>query len=212
VGYEEGGLLTDVIRKTPHAVLLLDEVEKAHQDIYNVLLQIMDYATLTDNAGRKADFRNVVLIMTSNAGAREIGKTSIGFGERLQGDDAIDEAVERIFAPEFRNRLDKVVAFGGLDEEKMLLIVDKELRVFQDKLAEKGVALEVTLECRKHLAHLGFSPEFGARNVARVVQQRIKNFFVDSVLFGELSKGGKAVADLAAGEVVIRTEPKAPSS
>jgi len=212
VGYEEGGLLTDVIRKTPHAVLLLDEVEKAHQDIYNVLLQIMDYATLTDNAGRKADFRNVVLIMTSNAGARELGKTSIGFGERRQGEDAIDEAVERIFAPEFRNRLDKVVAFGGLDEAMMLLIVDKELRVFQDKLAEKGVALEVTPECRKQLAHLGFSPEFGARNVARVVQQHIKNYFVDSVLFGELSKGGKAVADLADGKVVIRTEPKVPEA
>ena len=116
VGYEEGGLLTDAIRKTPHAVLLLDEVEKAHQDVYNVLLQIMDYATLTDNAGRKADFRNVILIMTSNAGAREIGQASIGFGERRRGEDAVEEAVERIFAPEFRNRLDKVVSFNALDE------------------------------------------------------------------------------------------------
>jgi ATP-dependent Clp protease ATP-binding subunit ClpA len=208
VGYEEGGLLTDAIRKTPHAVLLLDEVEKAHQDIYNVLLQIMDYATLTDNAGRKADFRNVILIMTSNAGAREIGKASIGFGERRQGDEAVDDAVQRIFAPEFRNRLDKVVTFNALDEGIMLAIVDKELRVFQEKLAEKGVVLEVSEECRRHLAHLGFSPEFGARNVARVVQQKIKDHFVDSVLFGELAKGGKAVADLADGEVVIRTEPK----
>jgi ATP-dependent Clp protease ATP-binding subunit ClpA len=209
VGYEEGGLLTDAIRKTPHAVLLLDEVEKAHQDIYNVLLQIMDYATLTDNAGRKADFRNVVLIMTSNAGAREIGQASIGFGERRQGEEAIDDAVERIFAPEFRNRLDKVVTFNALDEAIMLAIVDKELRVFQEKLAEKGVSLEVTQECRRHLAKLGFSREFGARNVARIVQEKIKNYFVDSVLFGELAKGGKAVADLADGEVVIRTEPKA---
>ena len=207
VGYEEGGLLTDAIRKTPHAVLLLDEIEKAHQDVYNVLLQIMDYATLTDNAGRKADFRNVILIMTSNAGAREIGKASIGFGERRRGEDAVEEAVERIFAPEFRNRLDKVVSFNSLDEERMLLIVDKELRVFQAKLAEKGVTLEVTPECRKHLAALGYSPEFGARNVARVVQDKIKKFFVDSVLFGELKGGGKAVVDFTGGEVVIRTEP-----
>lgn len=208
VGYEEGGLLTDAIRKTPHAVLLLDEVEKAHQDIYNVLLQIMDYATLTDNAGRKADFRNVILIMTSNAGAREIGQASIGFGERRRGEDAIDEAVERIFAPEFRNRLDRVVTFNALDENVMLSIVDKELRAFQEKLAEKNVSLEVTAECRRHLARLGYSREFGARNAARVVQQKVKDYFVDSVLFGELAKGGKAVVDLADGEVVIRTEPR----
>ncbi len=209
VGYEEGGLLTDAIRKTPHAVLLLDEVEKAHQDVYNVLLQIMDYATLTDNAGRKADFRNVILIMTSNAGAREIGQASIGFGDRKRGEDAVEDAVERIFAPEFRNRLDKVVSFRALDESIMLSIVDKELKVFQEKLAEKGVSLEVTPECRKHLASLGYSPEFGARNVARVVQDKIKKFFVDSVLFGELKGGGKAVADLDGGEVVIRTGPQA---
>jgi ATP-dependent Clp protease ATP-binding subunit ClpA len=182
-------------------------VEKAHQDIYNVLLQIMDYATLTDNAGRKADFRNVILIMTSNAGAREIGQASIGFGDRKRGEDAVEDAVERIFAPEFRNRLDKVVSFRALDETIMLSIVDKELKVFQEKLAEKGVTLEVTQECRKRLAALGYSPEFGARNVARVVQDKIKKFFVDSVLFGELKGGGKAIADLADGEVVIRTEP-----
>jgi ATP-dependent Clp protease ATP-binding subunit ClpA len=209
VGYEEGGLLTDAIRKTPHAVLLLDEVEKAHQDIYNVLLQIMDYATLTDNAGRKADFRNVILIMTSNAGAREIGQASIGFGERRRGEDAVEEAVERIFAPEFRNRLDKVVSFNSLDERIMLSIVDKELKSFQEKLSEKGVVLEVSEACRRHLATLGYSPEFGARSVARVLQDKIKRFFVDSVLFGELKGGGKAVADLENGEVVIRTVSKA---
>jgi len=210
VGYEEGGLLTDAIRKTPHAVLLLDEVEKAHQDVYNVLLQIMDYATLTDNAGRKADFRNVILIMTSNAGAREIGQASIGFGERRRGEDAVEEAVERIFAPEFRNRLDKVVSFDALDQTIMLSIVDKELQAFKEKLSEKGVSLEVSPECRQHLASLGYSPEFGARNVARVVQDKIKKFFVDSVLFGELKAGGQAVADLEGGEVVIRTVPKVP--
>jgi len=208
VGYEEGGLLTDVIRKTPHAVLLLDEIEKAHQDIFNVLLQVMDYATLTDNQGRKADFRNVIVIMTSNAGAREIGKTSIGFVERTTGGEAIADAVQRIFAPEFRNRLDKVVGFNHLDEEIVLQIVDKELRAFEAQLAEKGVSLEVTLECRRWLAHKGFSSEFGARNIARLIQDKIKTYFVDAVLFGELAGGGKAVADLVDEEVVIKPAKK----
>ena len=206
VGYEEGGLLTDAIRKTPHAVLLLDEIEKAHQDIFNVLLQVMDYATLTDNAGRKADFRNVVIIMTSNAGARELGKTAIGFGERRLGDEAIGEAVERLFAPEFRNRLDRVVSFNPLEEEIVLRIVNKELRLFEEKLQEKGVSLEVSEGCRRWLARKGYSPEFGARNIARLVQEKIKNFFVDAVLFGELAGGGKAFVDLQEDEVVIRAQ------
>jgi ATP-dependent Clp protease ATP-binding subunit ClpA len=210
VGYEEGGLLTDAIRKTPHAVLLLDEIEKAHQDVFNVLLQVMDYATLTDNQGRKADFRNVIIIMTSNAGARELGKSSIGFGERVRNQDALDEAVKRIFAPEFRNRLDKVVSFNKLDERIMLQIVDKELRLFGAQLVEKKVTLEVTDACRKYLAEKGYSDEFGARNVARLVQDKVKGFFVDSVLFGNLAGGGKAVVDLVDGEIVIRTEPVPP--
>jgi len=213
VGYDEGGLLTDAIRKTPHAVLLLDEVEKAHPDIFNVLLQIMDYATLTDNAGRKADFRNVVLIMTSNAGARELGKSSIGFGERVIGKDAIDDAVDRIFNPEFRNRLDRVVTFNRLDERVILQIVDKEIRFFEAQLVEKGINLEVSDACRHFLAEKGYSPEFGARNIARLVQQKIKDFFVDSVLFGELKKGGKAYVDLDAksGEVTVKTrKPRKP--
>jgi ATP-dependent Clp protease ATP-binding subunit ClpA len=211
VGYDEGGLLTDAIRKTPHAVLLLDEIEKAHQDIFNVLLQIMDYATLTDNAGRKADFRNVILIMTSNAGARELGKASIGFGERVVGEDAIDTAVERLFAPEFRNRLDKVVSFDRLDEQIVLQIVDKELDIFREKLAEKNVALEVSDSCRRYLAHEGYSVEFGARNVARLVQEKIKNHFVDVVLFGELAGGGTAAVDYdqERGEVVVTSKPAA---
>jgi ATP-dependent Clp protease ATP-binding subunit ClpA len=207
VGYDEGGLLTDAIRKTPHAVLLLDEVEKAHPDVFNVLLQIMDYATLTDNAGRKADFRNVILIMTSNAGARELGKASIGFGERVIGSDAIGEAVDRVFNPEFRNRLDKVVTFNRLDEQVILQIVDKEIRFFEQQLAEKGISIEVSEACRKYLAENGYSPEFGARNIARLVQQKIKDFFVDSVLFGALKEGGKAyvVLDQKSGEVKIKT-------
>jgi ATP-dependent Clp protease ATP-binding subunit ClpA len=204
VGYEEGGLLTDAIRKTPHAVLLLDEVEKAHQDVYNVLLQMMDYATVTDNTGRKADFRNVIIIMTSNAGARDIGKPMIGFGERQIDAQAIGDAVERTFSPEFRNRLDKIVTFNRLSKEIVLMIVDKELRFFQNQLDEKGVVLEVTDRCREYLAEEGYSPEFGARNIARLIQEKIKNYFVDAVLFGDLSEGGKAVADIENGEVSIR--------
>jgi ATP-dependent Clp protease ATP-binding subunit ClpA len=203
VGYEEGGLLTDAIRKTPHAVLLLDEIEKAHQDIFNVLLQVMDYATLTDNAGRKADFRNVIIIMTSNAGAREMGKPMIGFGERNVTEQAIGDAVERAFSPEFRNRLDKVVTFGRLDKRVVLNIVDKEIDAFRQQLKEKNVELELTEACREYLADEGYSPDFGARNIARLVSEKIKHYFVDAVLFGNLATGGKAVADYVDGEVVI---------
>jgi ATP-dependent Clp protease ATP-binding subunit ClpA len=204
VGYEEGGLLTDAVRKQPHAVLLLDEIEKAHQDIYNILLQIMDYATLTDNNGRKADFRNVVFIMTSNAGAREIGKSLIGFGERINDDSAVDGAVEEIFTPEFRNRLDAVVRFGHLSREIMLSIIGKELDIFKDQLAEKNIALEITDACLDQLAEEGYSREFGARNAGRLVEEKIKTFFVDEVLFGALSEaGGKARADYDGGEYRI---------
>ena len=203
VGYEEGGLLTDAIRKTPHAVLLLDEIEKAHQDIFNILLQVMDYATLTDNAGRKADFRNVIIIMTSNAGAREMGKPMIGFGERNITEQAIGDAVERAFSPEFRNRLDKIVTFGKLDTRIVLNIVDKEITAFKAQLADKNIELELTEACREYLAQEGYSPEYGARNIARLVSEKIKHYFVDAVLFGDLAKGGKARADYIDGEVVI---------
>jgi len=203
VGYEEGGLLTDAIRKQPHAVVLLDEIEKAHSDIYNILLQIMDYATLTDNNGRKADFRNVVLIMTSNAGTRDIGKNLIGFGDRKVDETAVDGALERIFTPEFRNRLDAVVRFNHLSQEVMTSIVRKELDAFRLQLAEKKVSLEISDECVAHLAQDGYSPEFGARNVARLVEDKIKAFFVDQVLFGELSEGGTAKADWKNGEYRI---------
>ncbi|HDQ14210.1 MAG TPA: AAA family ATPase, partial [Sediminispirochaeta sp.] len=208
VGYEEGGLLTDAVRKQPHAVLLLDEIEKAHQDIFNVLLQIMDYATLTDNSGRKADFRNIVLIMTSNAGARELDKPMIGFGERRVTEAAINEAVDQIFSPEFRNRLDKVVTFQRLPREIVLQIVDKEIREFNQLLDDKDVSLEVTPAARSWFAEEGYSAEFGARNVARLIQEKIKDFFVDAVLFGELQHGGRAVVDLEDGEIVIHAEPR----
>ena len=208
VGYEEGGLLTDAIRKTPHAVLLLDEIEKAHQDVFNVLLQVMDYATLTDNSGRKADFRNVIIIMTSNAGARDLGKALIGFGDRKVSESAVKDAVEKTFAPEFRNRLDKIVTFNGLGEEIVLQIVDKEIRFFSSQLAEKNVEIEVSLETRKWIAHEGFSDEFGARNIARIVQDKIKAYFVDEVLFGELADGGRAKVGLKDGEIVIEIVEK----
>jgi ATP-dependent Clp protease ATP-binding subunit ClpA len=203
VGYEEGGLLTDAIRKTPHAVVLLDEIEKAHPDVYNILLSIMDYATLTDNQGRKADFRNVILIMTSNAGARDIGKSMIGFGERAMTDAALTEAVERAFTPEFRNRLDAVVRFDNLPPEVIERIVVKAIDEFRVQLAEKKVTLETTPALVKHLAEKGYSREFGARNIGRLVEDKIKTFFVDEVLFGRLAEGGKAVADLVDGEVAI---------
>jgi ATP-dependent Clp protease ATP-binding subunit ClpA len=203
VGYEEGGLLTDAIRKTPHAVVLLDEIEKAHPDVYNILLSIMDYATLTDNQGRKADFRNVILIMTSNAGARDIGKSLIGFGDRAMTDTALSEAVERAFTPEFRNRLDAVVHFENLPPEVIEKIVVKAIDEFRVQLAEKKVELEATPALIKYLAEKGYSREFGARNIGRLVEDKIKTFFVDEVLFGRLVEGGKAKADLVDGEVSI---------
>jgi len=201
VGFEEGGLLTDAVRKTPHAVVLLDEIEKAHQDIFNILLQIMDYATLTDNQGRKADFRNVILIMTSNAGAREIGKPMIGFGGREVTDEAVNEAVDRTFTPEFRNRLDAVVRFGHLSAEVMESIVRKELDSVRGRLAEKRVSLEVSQEAVTLLARLGYSPEFGARNVSRLVEDLVTTPLVDLVLFGELSSGGVARCEAVPPEV-----------
>ncbi|OHD65953.1 MAG: ATP-dependent Clp protease ATP-binding subunit ClpA, partial [Spirochaetes bacterium RBG_13_51_14] len=204
VGYEEGGLLTEAIRKTPYAVLLLDEVEKAHQDIFNTLLQVMDYATLTDNTGKKADFRNVIIIMTSNAGAREIGKAQVGFDERKVTETAIKDAVDRIFSPEFRNRLDAVVKFNDLDEEIIVQIVKKNINLFRQQLSEKNITLEVTDECYRWLGMKGFSPKFGAREIDRLVQDKIKKFFVDEVLFGRLTGGGTAVADIENDDVVIR--------
>jgi ATP-dependent Clp protease ATP-binding subunit ClpA len=201
VGYEEGGLLTDAVRKQPRCVLLLDEIEKAHSDIFNLLLQIMDYATLTDNNGRKADFRNAILIMTSNAGARDIGKPLIGFGERVIGhESAVKDAVEKIFTPEFRGRLDAVVRFGHLSEDVMVSIIEKELDGFKSQLAEKNVTITVSEACIAQLAKEGYSKEAGARNAGRLIEEKIKSFFVDEVLFGRLSGGGMAEVDWADGE------------
>jgi len=210
VGYEEGGLLTDAIRKSPHAVVLLDEIEKAHSDIYNILLQIMDYATLTDNQGRKADFRNVILIMTSNAGARDVGKNLIGFGERSVTNAALDDAVERAFTPEFRNRLDAVVHFDNLPMDIIERIVVKALDDFREQLVEKKVRLVAGEAVIKFLAEKGYSKEFGARNIGRLVEDKIKSFFVDEVLFGRLEHGGTATADVVGDEISFAVEPPLP--
>jgi ATP-dependent Clp protease ATP-binding subunit ClpA len=198
VGFDEGGMLTDAIRRQPHAVLLLDEIEKAHQDIYNVLLQILDYATLTDNLGRKADFRNVIIIMTSNAGARDLGKRMIGFVDNSTEGSSVGSALERIFSPEFRNRLDKIVTFKRLAHEQILSIVDKEISEFAAQLKRKRVTLEVTDEVRQWFVYTGFSPEFGARNISRLVQDRLKDYFVDNILFGQLRSGGAVKVGLRA--------------
>ncbi len=212
VGYDEGGLLTEAVRKNPHSVLLLDEIEKAHQDIFNTLLQVFDYATLTDNNGKKADFRNVIVIMTSNAGAREIGKPLVGFGDRNVAKDAIDYAVENIFSPEFRNRLDAVVTFNNLNDEIMRMIVRKEIREFQAQLVEKKVTLEVDDEAVAWLAAKGFSSLYGAREVARLFQDKVKNYFVDAVLFGALASGGTALVSVKDDDIAIESRPLDPST
>src|SRR5690606_25708838 len=192
VGFDQGGLLTDEIRKYPYSVLLLDEIEKAHPDIFNILLQVMDHATLTDNSGRKADFRNVVLIMTSNAGAREMASKTIGFGS-LHDDSKSKglRAVERTFSPEFRNRLDAIVSFGALPMEIIEQIVDKFIGELRDRLAEKKVELELTRDARRWLATHGYDNSYGARPLGRLIQTRIKDILSDEILFGRLAKGGK---------------------
>ena len=196
VGYEEGGLLTDTIRKKPNCVLLLDEIEKAHPDILSVLLQVMDYATLTDNKGRKADFRNVILIMTSNAGARDIGKNLVGFARGTLNNDAISDEVKRAFTPEFRNRLDKVVVFNQINEAMARDITNKELNKFKDKLKGKNIEVSFTDKAIDFISEKGLSKEFGAREIIRVISSEIKPLLVDELLFGDLSKGGSCIVDI----------------
>lgn len=196
VGYEEGGLLTDTIRKKPNCVLLLDEIEKAHPDILSVLLQVMDYATLTDNKGRKADFRNVILIMTSNAGARDIGKNLVGFARGTINNEAISDEVKRAFTPEFRNRLDKVIVFNQINKDMAIEIANKELNKFKDKLKEKNIELSFSDEVITFISEKGLSKEFGAREIIRVINSDLKPILVDELLFGDLSNGGKCNLDM----------------
>ena len=199
VGFEQGGLLTDAVIRNPHAVLLLDEIEKAHQDIFNILLQVMDHGSLTDNNGRQADFHNVVLIMTSNVGAREMSNTLIGFGDRLPGETR--QAVEKTFSPEFRNRLDAIISFRPLDEDVMTRVVDKFIRQLQVSLAERKVVLDLTDGARRDLARRGYDPVFGARPLGRLIESEIGNVLADEILFGQLSSGGKVRIAFKSGKL-----------
>ena len=191
VGYEDGGLLTEAIRKTPSAVLPLDEIEKAHADIYNILLQVMDYATLTDNQGRKADFRNVVVIMTSNAGADRIGKSTIGFRSTSLNESVIMESVRQTFQPEFRNRLNKIVVFNSMDDKMAALIVEKKINELAMQLSSRKIVFSADKDAMALVQSKGISEEFGAREVDRVIRNEIKPLFVDEMLFGKLKNGGR---------------------
>jgi ATP-dependent Clp protease ATP-binding subunit ClpA len=207
VGFDQGGQLTDAIRKTPHAVLLLDEIEKAHPDIFNILLQVMDHATLTDNNGRKADFRNVILVMTTNAGAQEMSAEAIGFGSPSNEDKGA-KAIEKLFTPEFRNRLDSIVSFRSLPPEIVERVVDKFVLELDAQLNDRKVFLELTPAARKHLAEKGYDKRFGARPMARLIQSEIKRPLADEILFGKLTQGGKVLIDEADGALVFHYEPK----
>ena len=203
VGYEDGGQLTDAIRKTPNCVLLLDEIEKAHSDIYNILLQVMDYARLTDNKGQKADFRNVILIMTSNAGAQYASQANIGFAGNVSRGQAMLAQVKKTFRPEFINRLSDTVVFHDMDRHMAELILDKKLAQLADKLSAKGVCIELTPQAREQLLKWGFTKEYGAREMDRVIGNRLKPVLMKALLFGKLKKGGKAVVKLEGKELVI---------
>src|ERR687889_2911332 len=199
VGFDQGGLLTEAISKKPHAVLLLDEIEKAHPDVFNVLLQVMDHGTLTDNNGRKADFRSVIIIMTTNAGAETMNKATIGFlNTRESGDEMAD--IKRLFTPEFRNRLDAIVSFKALDEQIILRVVDKFLLQLEQQLSEKRVEVTFTDQLRKYLAKKGFDPLMGARPMQRLIQDTIRRALADELLFGRLVDGGRLTVDLDADE------------
>ena len=203
VGYEDGGLLTDAIRKTPNCVLLLDEIEKAHSDIYNILLQVMDYARLTDNKGQKADFRNVILIMTSNAGAQYASQASVGFGGGVSRGEAMLAQVKKTFKPEFINRLSDTVVFNDMDKKMAELILDKKLGLLDDKLEAKNVFVDMTDAAREQLLKWGFTKEYGAREMDRVIGNRLKPLLMKALLFGKLKKGGKAVVDFDGKELVL---------
>ncbi len=212
VGFDQGGLLTEAVTKKPHSVLLLDEIEKAHPDVFNVLLQVMDHGSLTDNNGRKADFRNVIIIMTTNAGAEIMNKSTIGFTtQRQQGDEMAD--IKRLFTPEFRNRLDAIVSFRALDEEIILRVVDKFLLQLESQLAEKKVEVTFTDALRKQLAKKGFDPLMGARPMQRLIQDTIRRALADELLFGRLVDGGRLTVDVdAAGEVQLDILPNGKKS
>jgi ATP-dependent Clp protease ATP-binding subunit ClpA len=214
VGFEQGGLLVDAVRQHPYAVLLLDEIEKAHPDIFNILLQVMDHATLTDNNGRKADFRQVVVIMTSNAGSRELSNASIGFWESGASARAVDsrqkaaqqrskQAIEKVFSPEFRNRLDAIVSFDPLTPAVMETIVEKFVLQLEAQLAERRIAITLEPAARTWLAEKGYDPVYGARPLARVIQTDVRDPLTDEILFGKLEHGGTVTIDLVDGHLTF---------
>lgn len=205
VGFDQGGLLTDSIRKHPYSVLLLDEIEKAHEDLFNILLQVMDHGTLTDNNGRKADFRNVILVMTSNAGAKELSSRAIGFENSTSAKNM--KAIEKKFSPEFRNRLDAVIYFNHLSTEIVEQIVMKFIRELEIQLIEKRVTIDVSMEARHWLAEKGYDPVYGARPLDRIIQENIKTVLADEILFGKLNKGGKVFIDLAENKLNFEITP-----
>ena len=205
VGFDQGGLLTEQITKHPHCVLLLDEIEKAHPDVYNILLQIMDHGKLTDTNGREANFRNVVLVMTTNAGAAQAARRSIGFVEQSHATDAM-EVIRKAFAPEFRNRLDAIIQFGALDFEHILRVVDKFLIELEAQLQEKHVSLTVDADARRWLAEHGFDPQMGARPMSRVIQENVKRPLADELLFGKLAQGGRVYLGVKEGKIDVRVE------
>jgi ATP-dependent Clp protease ATP-binding subunit ClpA len=202
VGYDQGGLLTEAVIKHPYSVLLLDEIGKAHTDVFNILLQVMDYGTLTDNNGRKADFRNIIVIMTTNAGAESLQKRTIGFTEKKQAGDEMAD-IKRMFTPEFRNRLDAIISFKALDETIILRVVDKFLMQLEEQLHEKKVEAIFTEGLRTYLAQKGFDPLMGARPMARLIQDMIRKALADELLFGKLAAGGHVTVDLDDNNQVV---------
>lgn len=204
VGYDDGGLLTDAVRKSPDCVLLLDEIEKAHSDIFNILLQVMDYGVLTDSKGRKAHFKNVILIMTSNAGAQYASQASVGFASTASAGSAMLKQVKHTFKPEFINRLNEIVVFNDMDEQMAKLILGKKMRELNAKLAAKSVSITLTEEAHQHLLKSGYSKEYGAREMDRVIQQQLKTMLMREILFGKLKKGGEATVDLQNGTLTIK--------
>jgi len=201
VGYEDTKTAPKAVRRKPYSVVLLDEIEKAHPDVFNILLQVMDHGTLTDNNGRKADFRNVVIVMTTNAGAESLAKSSMGFTANKQVGDEM-EAIKRMFTPEFRNRLDAIISFRALDHEIILRVVDKFLMQLEEQLAEKKVEAQFTAELKLHLAKKGFDPLMGARPMARLIQDTVRRALADELLFGRLQHGGKVTIDVGEDEKI----------
>jgi ATP-dependent Clp protease ATP-binding subunit ClpA len=212
VGHDQGGLLTDAVDQHPHAVVLLDEIEKAHPDVYNILLQVMDHGVLTDAVGKKVDFRNVILIMTTNAGASDAQRNTIGFG-RGRAEDEEEQAIKRVFTPEFRNRLDAVVGFKALTPEIIRLVVHKFILQLEGQLADRHVTIETSEDATDWLAKNGFDELYGARPLARVIQEHIKKPLADEILFGKLTRGGHVRVELKDGKLVFDIDaPSNPST